>query len=136
MKQLLTILLIVLGTITINAQGFLGCNKSELIETFKRYDMPYTIAEEDEEYIIFESEENGKLWQLLYDKEFDVIYKSFLHIKSNEDLGEFISSYDENYVKISELVWKNYLKEGVLTITLNPASGKYWPYFAFTWAPY
>lgn len=136
MKTIAIIIALVLGTMTVQAQGWLGYTLEELKEESKDAAIGYTLTQADDvDGLIYEMSNNQLLW-LFYFNENGRIYFTMLNFKNPQIMGMFLQSYNESYASMGELIWKNYIESGVVTMELHPEKPKHWPWVGYKYEQY
>jgi hypothetical protein len=139
MKTIVIMIALVLGTMTMQAQGWLGYTVEELKEEVSNTDTDFGYKLERVEdwkgLAQYELENSSLLWILTFNEN-NKVYLSTVSFKDNGIMGAFIQSYDKAYAPMGDLLWKSYLEHGVVTIELHPGSEKYWPWVGYKYESY
>ena len=131
-----------LGIISVNAQGSIGASKDEMMQFYSESDdykvevwKPSKENEFENEVISAVSEKYGDQ-KIHYLNEDGAVYMTLIYNLTKESFIWFTNAYDKEYVKVKGNEWNNYYQNGFIQIRMLTEESSNIPFFIIKYIPY
>lgn len=137
MKNLLVILLIVLGTVTANAQGWLGYSQIEVMQNLEEQSFSGNVetgtSNDGTNYL---SVSKPTYEWVIFFNDSSITYESHLISHSWQEFTGNVNVFDKNFVKTGDGHWINAWPDGAVNIKTKMYTYSDFPVFIFTYKTY
>lgn len=134
MKKLLTVLLVVLGTTMVNAQGYIGWGFDEMDSLFKAETEDYENGFTDEGIEYLSVIQNDKS-VIVYFNDYNYVFVS-VFIPHTQDVYYSLLESCDKYTKVDDREWHNIFDHGFVKIKIKDDPENRLPIFIITYNPY